>query len=151
TVPAERHVPRLVEDEALLRLVELRFAEARRLNNRLAQLIDGLNARGLRHCVFGGWVRDTLHDLHAMPLGGAPRDIDLVVQGAEVSDLLKWLPPDVRPTIFGGVQSGSGALAFDVWPLHETFLIQHLHLDPTFENLLQSTDFTINAALFFPP
>jgi hypothetical protein len=151
SVAAERHTPKFVEDCALLKRVETRFADALRLNDRLAMLTHGLDVQGLRYCVFGGWVRDTIYDLHAMPLGGPPRDIDLVVRGIEVGDLLQRLPSDVRPTIFGGVQSGAGPLAFDIWPLHETFLIHYLHLDPTFENLLQSTDFTINAALFFPP
>jgi hypothetical protein len=150
-VAAARQTPQIIEDHALLQRIEARFADALRRNDRLAELAHGLDVRGLRYCVFGGWVRDTIYDLEAAPTGGPPRDIDLVVRGIEVGNLLKMLPSDVRPTLFGGVQSGAGPSAFDIWPLHETFLIHHLHLDPTFENLLHSTDFTINAGLFFPP
>ncbi|TFW61412.1 hypothetical protein CT676_07835 [Bradyrhizobium sp. MOS001] len=61
------------------------------------------------------------------------------------------LPPvDVRPTIFGGVQSSAPPVPFDIWPLRETFLIRALKLPASFESLLSTADFNINAALYFP-
>ncbi len=150
SVAAAHQTQRSIEDPALLRQIEVRFEDSLSLNRRLAVLARELDARGLLYCVFGGWLRDTIDDLQSESTGGPPRDIDLVVRDIEVEDLLKMLPSDVRPTMFGGVQSGIGASAFDIWPLHETFLIQHLHLQPTFATLLQSADFTINAGLFFP-
>ncbi|MGY4399293.1 hypothetical protein [Bradyrhizobium sp. USDA 3315] len=150
SVVAAQQTQKLVDDPSLLKQIEARFQDALRNNDRLATLTRGLDDRGLQFCVFGGWLRDTIGDLRSSIAGGPPRDIDLVVRGIEVGDLLDMLPSDVRPTMFGGVQSGAGASAFDIWPVHETFLIQHLHLEPSFENLLRSTDFTINAGLFFP-
>jgi hypothetical protein len=151
SVVAAHQAPRTIEDPTLLHQIEIRFENTLRKNARLAGLSRQLDVRGLKYCVFGGWLRDTIDDLQSATAGGPPRDIDLVVRGVEVGDLLEMLPADVRPTMFGGVQSGAGASAFDIWPLHETFLIQHLRLEPTFENLLKSADFTINAGLFFPP
>lgn len=151
SVAAPRQVTQFVEDDSLLQRIEARYVSALRVNDRLAALTHELELRGLRYCVFGGWVRDTIHDLQSVSAREPPRDVDLVVRGIEVTDLLKMLPSDVRPTMFGGVQSGVGPSAFDIWPLHETFLIHRLGLQPTFESLLQSTDFTINAGLFFPP
>lgn len=150
SVVAERHPVRPVGDSALMDQLELRFSEAVCLSDRLSVLTSNLEEQGLRYCVFGGWVRDTICDIRAMPVMGPPRDIDLVVRGIEVEGLLQNLPSDVRQTVFGGVQSNVGPIAFDIWPLHETFLIHYLGLAPTFESLLQSTDFTINAGLFFP-
>jgi hypothetical protein len=69
-----------------------------------------------------------------MPVAAPPRDIDLVVSGIEVGGLLEILPSDVKRTIFGGIQSGFGPGAFDIWPLHGTFLIKYLRLLPTFES-----------------
>lgn len=150
SVVATHQTSKVIEDPSLLDQVEFRFENALRTNERLAALIRQLDARRLQYCVFGGWLRDTINDLQSVTLGSPPRDIDLVVRGIEVDELLRMLPTDVRPTMFGGVQSGAGESAFDIWPLHETFLIQHLHLEPTFDNLLKSADFTINAGLFFP-
>lgn len=61
------------------------------------------------------------------------------------------LPDDIRPTLFGGIQSNEPPIPFDIWPLHKTFLVERLKLEPTFESLLQTADFNINAGLYFPP
>ncbi|MFB6448180.1 hypothetical protein [Bradyrhizobium tunisiense] len=151
SVVAAHQAPRIIADPILLDQIGTCFENAVRKNDRLAALSRQLDVRGLQYCVFGGWLRDTIDDLQSATAAGPPRDIDLVVRDVEVGDLLGMLPADVRPTMFGGVQSGTGSSAFDIWPLHETFLIKHLRLEPTFENLLKSADFTINAGLFFPP
>lgn len=139
-----------IRDKGLLGRLESRFEESVRASDRLSALVDSFETQRVRYCVFGGWVRDTISQAKTMPVVGSPRDIDLVVQGVEIEALLSSLPSDVRPTIFGGVQSEAAPIAFDVWPLHETFLIDRLRLAPTFESLLRTTDFTINATLFFP-
>ncbi len=149
-VAAEVHRPSSVQDTDILDHLRARFTQALRLSNRLLALTRSLEARGLRYCVFGGWVRDTIYELLAPPAISSPRDIDLVVRGTELECLLQLLPSDVRSTMFGGIQSNAEPIAFDIWPLHETFLIRYMGLAPTFEGLLQSTDFTINAGLFFP-
>ena len=111
SVSAEHHSASFVLDRKLIERLEERFADVLRMSDRLSTLIRSLEARGVRYCVFGGWVRDIISELQAMPLSGAPRDIDLVVRGIEVEDILPSLPSDIRPTIFGGVQSNSGPVA----------------------------------------
>lgn len=146
----ESHPVRSSDDRCLIDLLEASFLQVLRSSERLYALTQSLEAQNLRYCIFGGWVRDTVSAFLSMPVTAPPRDIDIVVCGIEVGDLLQRLPSDVRPTIFGGIQSNAEPIAFDIWPLHETFLIRYLHFAPTFESLLQSTDFTINAGLFFP-
>jgi hypothetical protein len=149
-VVAQRSSVTSIGDKGLLERLESRFEDSVRASDRLSALVHSFETQSARYCVFGGWVRDTISHVKTMPVVGSPRDIDLVVQGVEIETLLSSLPGDVRPTIFGGIQSEAAPIAFDVWPLHETFLIDRLGLAPTFESLLQTTDFTINAALFFP-
>ena len=130
----------VVADEAFHAVLEA----SDRLSNVLAHLEDA----EARYCVFGGWLRDTLSArARGTPL---PRDVDLVVGDLDVATLAKLLPADVRPTMFGGIQSFAPPIPFDIWPLHETFLIRVLRLPPSFENLLRTADFDINAALYFP-
>jgi hypothetical protein len=150
SVAAHRKPTIFITHGPLLERLEARFDGELQLSDRLFTLTKNLEEHGLRYCVFGGWVRDTISEIQGMPVAGPPRDIDLVVRGIEVEGLLEKLPPDVRPTMFGGIQSNTGPVAFDIWPLKETFLIQYLGLAPTFESLLRSTDFNINAGLFFP-
>lgn len=117
-------------------------------SNRLSNVLGHLEDAKLRYCVFGGWLRDTLSaQAYGTPL---PRDVDLVVAGLDVATLVRLLPAGIRPTMFGGIQSSAPPLPFDIWPLHETFLIRILQLPPSFESLLRTADFDINAAIYFP-
>ena len=118
-------------------------------SNILSNVLAGLDEAKARYCIFGGWLRDTLS---ARARGTPrPRDVDLVAADIDITKLLTLLPTaDVRPTIFGGVQSSAPPVPFDIWPLHETFLIRILKLPASFESLLRTADFDINAALYFP-
>ncbi len=154
-VEVVRVTPRLnpvrsIEDRGLIEGLEARFSAAVQMSERLSRLALGLQDSGRRYCVFGGWVRDTISALRGKSQASPARDIDVVVHGTDLKELSGLMPPDVRRTIFGGIQSEAPPLAFDVWPLQDTFLIAYLGLPPSFESLLESTDFTINAALFFP-
>lgn len=150
-VPVDGHwrAPRIIRDSPLTHAVERRFKDVLKYSNRLRVLVQHLDENGAEYCVYGGWLRDNLSS-QITELDSFPRDIDIVERGLEVEQLLSYLPSDVSRTIFGGVHSREGGLPFDVWPLHETFLIKRLCLPPTFENLLHSTDFNINAGVFFP-
>ena len=124
------------------------FTSALNASERLSGLLSTLEARGARYCVFGGWLRDTV-SLHERGTLG-PRDLDLVAADIDAESLITALPADIRPTIFGGVQSSVGPVQFDIWPLHETFLIRTLALPVSFDSLLETADFNINAGLYFP-
>ncbi|RFC64033.1 hypothetical protein DYI37_06610 [Fulvimarina endophytica] len=143
------HLPLIrLEGTAEVGCADADFAAVLAASRRLTDLLANLEAAGKRYCIFGGWLRDTL----AARICGtpAPRDVDLVVAGIEVEALIAVLPADVRPTMFGGVQSPADPVPFDIWPLHETFLIRRLSMPVSFESLLRTADFNINTALYFP-
>ena len=149
-VDAHSSPARVIDDGIVIDGLEERFAAAIGASPVLLALTESLQGKGRRYAVLGGWVRDTVCDILALPLAEPPRDLDIVACGIEIDELQSNLPANVQPTIFGGIQSSAPPVRFDVWPLHETFLIRHLKLQPTFDSLLQSTDFNINAGLFFP-
>ncbi len=124
------------------------FGSVLERSDRLASTLASLKSAKAQYCVFGGWLRDTLANrVQGTP---PPRDVDFVVAGVDLATLVGLLPSDVQPTMFGGVQSSAPPVPFDMWPLHETFLIRVLRLPASFESLLRTADFNINAALYFP-
>ena len=131
-----------------LEWADVAFQSALAVSERLARLLRILEDHGSRYCVFGGWLRDTIASRSRGTI--APRDLDLVAADIEPESLIAALPADIQPTIFGGVQSSAGPVQFDIWPLHETFLIRALSLPVSFECLLETADFDINAGLYFP-
>lgn len=144
-----RHAPPVrLEGTQEVEWADKAFESALAASGRLARLVTTLEDHGSRYCVFGGWLRDTVSS-HSRGTPG-PRDLDLVAADIEPESLIAALPADIRPTIFGGVQSSAGSVQFDIWPLHETFLIRTLSLPPSFECLLETADFDINAGLYFP-
>jgi hypothetical protein len=140
--------PVLLEGTPEVEWADAGFASVLAASRRLADLLATLEAAGARYCVFGGWLRDTLA-AHAYDTLG-PRDVDLVAADIGIEALIAALPTDIRPTMFGGVQSSAEPVPFDIWPLHETFLIRRLSMPVSFGSLLQTADFNINAALYFP-
>ena len=140
--------PVRLEETPEVEWADVAFESALAASGRLARLLTTLEAHGARYCVFGGWLRDTV-SAHARGTPG-PRDLDLVAADIEPESLIAALPADIRPTIFGGVQSSAGPVQFDIWPLHETFLIRTLSLPVSFHSLLVTADFNINAGLYFP-
>ena len=138
----------LLEGTPELEWANWAFSSVLMTGQRLADLLTRLGVVGARYCVFGGWLRDTLV-AHGSGTP-SPRDVDLVVAGVSVDALIAALPADICRTMFGGVQSSVGPVPFDIWPLHETFLIRPLSMPVSFQSLLQTADFNINAALYFP-
>jgi hypothetical protein len=140
--------PSSLKGTPLVAAVDEAFRTVLETSDRLSEALARLERAEVRYCVFGGWLRDTLSArLRGTP---PPRDVDLVIADLEVGTLLDILPADVQPTIFGGIQSSASPVPFDLWPLHDTFLIRSQQLSPSFESLLRTTDFNINAALYFP-
>lgn len=140
--------PVLLERTPEVEWADHAFTSVLAASQRLADLLATLEAVGARYCVFGGWLRDMLA-AHAYGTPG-PRDVDVVVVDIGIDALIAALPADIRPTMFGGVQSAAEPVPFDIWPLHETFLIRKLSMPVSFGSLLQTADFNINAALYFP-
>ena len=146
---SESHTaPKVYASTTEVILADRAFSSVLKKSKRLADLVALLDTSNVHFCVFGGWLRDTLSG-QVLEMS-FPRDIDLVAAGIELDQLLAAMPPDTCPTIFGGLHSSKGPIPFDVWPLHDTFLIRKLALPINFESLLQTTDFNINSALYFP-
>lgn len=93
--------------------------------------------------IIGGAVRDFLYT------GLEPRDLDLVVQGATVDDLLSVFPKlGTRRNAYDGVKGTLQNIVVDVWPLDKTLAFKEdTSLEPCFENLVRTTFFNIEAAL----
>jgi hypothetical protein len=73
---------------------------------------------GWRAHIFGG----TLRDLATISASHPPRDLDLVIENVEVSDLERvFRDYVVRKTRFGGLNLRVLSLPVDVWPLHRTW------------------------------
>ncbi|WP_417672403.1 hypothetical protein [Roseibium sp.] len=121
-----------------------KFSSLMEKSEDLSNLITKLDRGNFTYCIFGGWLRDTLAG-HI-----TARDIDLVVSGIEVDDLRQFISCETKATIFGGIMGKSETTPFDIWPLGDTFLIRKLSLPASFQTLLQTTDFNINAGLYFP-
>jgi hypothetical protein len=108
----------------------------------LVGLVQKLSARG-RVVVFGGFVRDRMHELihgETVPL----RDLDLVVDGrlgAEFDSSSK--------NNFGGsrVVLGNG-LKVDYWELRSTYAFSKGWIEPALENLPATTVYSVNACYF---
>jgi hypothetical protein len=91
-----------------------------------------------RVVVFGGFVRDALHEsIHgeALPL----RDIDLVVDGSLPND-----PADARNHFGGSRRELHGGLKLDCWALSTTLAFRRDLVPARLENLVGTTVYTIN-------
>ncbi len=83
--------------------------------------------RDLRHpnlqaVLFGGTLRSLLASRIFLHKPGRPRDIDVVVSGASLSQLEKrFADIAIRRTRFGGLRLQRGSWQFDVWPVDQTW------------------------------
>lgn len=111
--------------------------------SQLDQIVSQLQRGGALFGVIGGWARDTI-------AGRKPRDIDLVVVGADSDALERMLPPASRRTALGGFSFEYEGLDIDLWSLQDTYLIRHLGLQPSLLTLMQVIDFNVNAIHFTP-
>ncbi len=74
---------------------------------------------------------------------GRPRDIDIVVSGANIDNLRDTFRPFImRETRFGGLQLARQNWQFDLWPLEKTWAFTQDHCnDQDFEALPFTTFF----------
>ncbi len=96
---------------------------------------------------FGGTLRSLLISRLWYNKPGRPRDIDIVVQGAPVSQLRKRFEKIIsRETRFGGLQLRRENWQFDVWPLENTWAFnQDSVQEPGFADLPGTTFFNLEA------
>lgn len=143
------------------------FGTASMSKNTQSKYFDVLKSFAERWPValFGGGVRDLFY------LGKPPRDLDIVVQGANLRELEEFVPGSGR-NAFGGLKgtlggttqfappssssSGEGTVSVtsdgvvvDTWPLERTRGFElDKSLAPTFENLLKTTVFNLEMGIY---
>src|ERR1035437_1078187 len=103
---------------------------------------------------FGGTLRSLLWSRVKENAPGRPRDIDIVMHGARISELERVFEPYIkRHTRFGGLKlsrsglrPGSERWEFDIWPLEETYAIKESGKKfPAFRDLPETTFFNVES------
>jgi hypothetical protein len=113
----------------------------------ILDVLEDLRQSNVRAVLFGGTLRSLLVSrlFHGRP--GRPRDLDVVVSGAPLSELEERFRDILtRRTRFGGLQMKRGPWQFDVWPVNETWAFKHGYAGSAdFSNLPSTTTFNLEA------
>ncbi|HEX4230243.1 MAG TPA: hypothetical protein VHZ07_16325 [Bryobacteraceae bacterium] len=114
----------------------------------ILQVLEALRQSGVQAVLFGGTLRSLLVSRIFEGRFGRPRDIDVVVSGAGLSELEERFRSILaRRTRFGGLQLRNGDWRFDVWPLNETWALKKDRIaSASFEDLPSTTTFNLEAA-----
>lgn len=113
-----------------------------------------LNGRGWKTYVVGGTIRDVL----LAPPGELPRDVDLIVQGAQPGEL-ETVFGDLldRRTRFGGLRLAAaidrqsagnptgGVLHFDIWRMEDTWGIRNANLTASVDDFVKTPFLNIDS------
>jgi len=110
----------------------------------LLEIEKVLSSRRWRYVLLGGAPRDIL--LHGA--GATPRDLDVVVDVPKV-DALASAFPSLGRNHFGGLQGELLGVLVDMWPLGDAWSLRD-DAQPTFEKLVQTTTFNVEAIAFEP-
>jgi hypothetical protein len=113
----------------------------------ILQVLQDLRQSDFQAVLFGGTLRSLLVSRIFEGRFGRPRDVDVVVSGAALSELEERFSGIVaRRTRFGGLQLRNGCWRFDVWPLSETWAFRKdRSVSPSFEDLPSTTTFNLEA------
>lgn len=113
----------------------------------ILQVLEDLRQSNVQAVLFGGTLRSLLVSRIFEGKFGRPRDFDVVVSGAALSELEdRFRAIIARRTRFGGLQLKQGHWHFDVWPLGETWAFRREHITyASFENLPSTTTFNLEA------
>jgi len=96
---------------------------------------------------FGGTLRSLLWSRLKLAKPGRPRDIDIVVDGADMATLRQRFERSIeRENRFGGLKLRRQRWEFDVWPVQKTWMfLEDTNLSASFENLPYTTAFNLEA------
>lgn len=113
----------------------------------ILEVFDRLRNSNVRAVLFGGTLRSLLVSRVFERRFGRPRDVDVVIAGAPLSDLEERFRELLnRRTRFGGLQLRRGTWQFDVWPVSETWAFKQGYASPaTFAQLPSTTTFNLEA------
>lgn len=135
---------RIAQMHSMLRERVSRFFSKRsRYGVLLDQILTRIDEPGWSAVLFGGVIRDL------MVFGPAfhPRDIDIVIDGADSTNIASIFGSFIRRrTRFGGFQMCIDGCAIDIWPLAETWALRHDHSFATsFRDLPKTTFLDVEA------
>jgi hypothetical protein len=113
----------------------------------ILQVLQDLRQSEVQAVLFGGTLRSLLVSRIFEGKFGRPRDVDVVVSGAGLSELEQRFSSIVaRRTRFGGLQLRNGCWRFDVWPLSETWAFRKDgSTSSSFDALPSTTTFNLEA------
>lgn len=145
-LPAHRRVSP-IHMARYLEYTQNKFNELICCDSLFSEHIEVMQKRGIKAVVFGGWVRDRLHEI-VNSVDHPSNDIDMVASGS--SSIVDILGDHATPTVFGGAGRMESTIYFDAWDLPNTFHIKRYSLSLTFETLPTTADYTINSIIFKP-
>ena len=133
----------LIRQSLLETFVERRYKKVLKNYHIIDNLINILNTTN-EVFIFGGWIRDCVHEyIHNQPLSW--NDIDLVIKGKIDEQVLS----NLEKNNFGGFKlEFNNGKRIDFWELEKTFAFREKIFEPSIENLLRSTVFTVNSLVF---
>lgn len=140
----------LADDDPIVSALQAKLDAVIAKHTFVSRLFEDLASLKVPGVVFGGWARDhiagTMGRAHA-----EPRDLDIVVGEVDIRSLLDRLDDvKARPTIFGGINFSAENFEVDLWPLEKTFIFERYGIAPSFNRLVNISDFTVNAVVFKP-
>lgn len=92
----------------------------------ILEVLGGLRKSDVQAVLFGGTLRSLLTARVFERKRGRPRDLDVVISGADLSELEQRFRTILkRRTRFGGLQLTRGPWQFDVWPVGDTWAFKH--------------------------
>lgn len=104
---------------------------------------------GFEGVIFGGWVRDRIIELKSGAIIKS-KDIDFVYKGKKNLNINSIDTNLVKKNMFGGYSIDYPTMHIDLWELENTYLIRKNKLKNEFSSLLESSDYTINAIIYYP-
>lgn len=113
----------------------------------ILDVLEDLRQPNVRAVLFGGTLRSLLVSRVFQGKPGRPRDVDVVVSGAPLSQLEEQFRDILtRRTRFGGLQMKRGSWQFDVWPVKDTWAFRHGYVGSAdFSDLPSTTTFNMEA------
>lgn len=113
----------------------------------ILDVLGALRQSSVQAVLFGGTLRSLLTARLFEGKRGRPRDVDVVVSGAPLTDLEQRFGSILsRKTRFGGLHLKNGPWQFDVWPVAETWAFKYDNAtEPSFAELPSTTTFNLEA------
>lgn len=114
----------------------------------ILDVLQDLRESNIQAVLFGGTLRSLLVSRIFQGRAGRPRDVDLVIAGAPLSQLEERFNDILaRRTRFGGLQLRHCNWQFDVWPVSETWAFKQDRSDgpADFAALPSTTPFNLEA------